>query len=192
MMMWMTTLTISLCAIIISAGMGEPTVHMAMSGLVSLAMALLAIRENMSMRASGSPPGLVASSTARYMGLVWVWAALSLLVTYLFILQWPEWWQFFLALTSAGVLCLFFAATLEKDAETGRKDLTMINLARYLTIGQLIGMAVAAIGLWIDPDKHFLDVGHPDWAANSIFFFGALSIAAISLHALIYNEHPKA
>lgn len=188
MIIWMFILTVSVCAIIFSAALGDPNIHMAMTGLVSLGMALLAIRENMTLRAQGASRNEVSASTARYMGLVWLWGALALFVTYMFILQWVEWWQFFLGFAAAGVLCLLLATAIARDEESGRKDETILMMARYLAIGQLIGMLITMAGLTIDPDKRFLNTSFPDWAANNVFFFGAIALAAITTHALIYDR----
>ena len=106
-----------------------------------------------------------------------------MLLTYVFVLNWREWWQYVLAAVAAAALCLYFASMMAKDAETGRRDEAMLNLARYLTIGQLAGMVIAMVGMIID-DKMPRDPGEPDWAANAIFFFGAAALAAISLNAL--------
>jgi len=192
MIIWMIVLTISVVAIILSAASGDPSVHMVMTGFVSLAIALLAIRENMQLRAAGAGRSAVSAATARYMGLVWLWGALSLLVTYMFILEWHEWWQFFLGFAALGVLCLLLATAIERDAESGRVDETVLDLTRYLAIGQLAGMLIAIIGLLIDPTKRFLTIEVKDWAANNIFLFGAISLAAITAHALIYDKKAAA
>jgi hypothetical protein len=91
-----------------------------------------------------------------------------------------------------GVLCLFFAAAIERDEAAGRTDETLLNLSRYLAIGQLIGMAIAVIGLLIDPGKTFLDTKAPDWAANNIFFFGALALLAITGYSLASDKQKPA
>lgn len=192
MVMWMVALTVSVCMIVISAAVGQPIVLMAMTGLVSLAIALLAVRENASLSADGASRSAVGASTARNMGLVWLWGALALLVIYLFVLQWHQWWQLFIGLAFVGVLSLFFAATLRRDGDAQRDDETMLRLGRYLVIAQLIGTLVTIAGLMLDPDKHFMTTQRPDWAANNIFLFGALALAAISAHALLADRNRTA
>ncbi|HKZ97392.1 MAG TPA: hypothetical protein VJ045_10480 [Hyphomicrobiaceae bacterium] len=187
----MIVLTVSVCAVILSAAIGAPVLLMAVTGSASLGCAWLAIREARMLEAAGASRSAIASSDARYMGFVWAWGALVLLTTYLFILQWRDWWQFVIALALVGAFCLWFAAALERDAEAGREDETMLTLGRYLAIGQLAGMIVAVAGLAIDPDKQFLSTNRPDWAANSIFLFGALAVAAISAHALLRDRRSK-
>ena len=183
---WMINLTLSLCAIILAAGANSSTMHMAASGAVSLVLEILAVREHGRLMASGASKSVVGASTARYSGLIWAWGALGILVTYEFILdkQWPEWNQFFLGFMLAAAGCLLFANMLTKDAATGKDDASVLNLGRILVLVQFIGMMVAAITMLID-GKFPRSIEKPDWAACNIFFFGALSIAAISLNALI-------
>ncbi len=117
------------------------------------------------------------------MALVWAWAAVSLLLTYVFLLEWGEWWQYVLGAGAIAALCLLFATMLARDAEAGREDAAMLKLARYLTLAQLAGMILAMIGLVVD-DKMPRDPHKPDWAASAIFFFGAAALAVISANAL--------
>jgi hypothetical protein len=88
------------------------------------------------------------------------------------------------------LLCLFFSATLARDAAGEREDATMLNLARYLTIGQLAGMIIAMIGLIADA-KMPRDPARPHWAASAIFFFGAAALAVISADALRRMASPR-
>ena len=187
---WMINLTLSLCAIILAAGTNSPTLHMAASGAVSLVLAILAVREHAALNASGASKSVVGASTARYAGLIWAWGALGILVTYDFILdkKWPEWPQYFLGFMLAAAGCLFFANMLSKDSASGKDDSSVLSLGRALVILQFIGMMVAAITMLID-GKFPRGLEYPDWAARNIFFFGALSIAAISLTALLSTRN---
>jgi hypothetical protein len=157
--------------------------HMALTAVSALGLAGLALVERRRLLASGAGEGALSASTATAMAVVWAWAALSLLITYVFISTWGEWWQYVLGAGAVALLCLFFSATLARDAAAGRQDATMLNLARYLTIGQLAGMIIAMIGLIADA-KMPRDPAKPDWAASAIFFFGAAALAAISANAL--------
>ncbi|MEQ8822885.1 MAG: hypothetical protein RIC14_00775 [Filomicrobium sp.] len=191
---WMITLTISLAAIILSAAGGQDAVHTAAAALIGLAIAAMAVAENWKQRKAGASENVISASTARQMGLVWVWGALSLFVTYFFILSWKEWLVFTGAFAAVGILCLLFAAALDNDEKKGRTDPTMLNLAWYLSIGQIIGMVLAMVGLVIDgkfPVTTEANIGWQDWAANNIFFFGALSIAIITANALYTRKQAE-
>jgi VIT1/CCC1 family predicted Fe2+/Mn2+ transporter len=84
---------------------------------------LLAVVQRRRLVAAGANAAALSSATATAMAVVWLWAAASLLVTYVFISE--EWWQYVLGAGIVGLLCLFFAATLSRDASAGREDATM-------------------------------------------------------------------
>ncbi len=178
-------LAVSVVALLLTARAGAPTLHLAAAGVASLACAAMAIRERDARLSRRESRSAVEASTAEYMGLLWIWGSLGLFATYVFVLSWREWWQFVIAFAVAGALCLGFSRALERDAGRGRDDETMLKLGRYLGIAQLAGMTVTVLGLAIDPDKEFLALKRPDWAANNIFLAGALSLAAITAHALL-------
>lgn len=186
LVIWMISLTVGLCVTILAAGALEPQVHIAMSAMICLAFAGLGIGENRSQHAAGLSKSAIAATTAHYMGLIWAWGALAILVTYMFILNWSEWWQFFAGFAFAAVLCLFFASALNRDAEAGREDASMVRISRALVMVQLAGMVVAVVGLIIDKKvTHFMFPSrYPDWAANNIALSGAVALALISANAL--------
>ena len=181
--LWIVALVIGTAAVFCSAALHNPPLNLALTAIVALAFAALAAWDRRQLAAAGASGPSLSSATARSMAVVWGWAASSLLLTYVFALNWSEWWQYVLAAGGAAALCLFFASMMGRDAESGRRDEAMLNLARYLTIGQLAGMVIVMLGLILD-DKMPRDPKEPDWAANAIFFFGAASLAVISLNAL--------
>ena len=183
---WMISLTLGLCAVILTAAAGQPTWHLLATGLISVVFAMMAIRENHTLIAEGASKNVIAASTARYIGLIWTWAAIGLLVIYSLIFEdrWAEWWQFFIAFLFAAVGCIIYANMLTRDAEAGREDTSVIKLGRLLVMALLVGMVIAIASLFID-GKFPRDVSHPDWAACNIFFFGALAVAAICINALM-------
>lgn len=182
---WMIALTLSICAIILTAALNRPDLHMIASGAVSVVFALTAIREHNALRAAGASKSEVGSSTARNAGLVWAWGALGIFVTYAFILQnrWPEWWHFFLGFAVAAIASIIFSNMLDRDSTAGRVDQSVMSVGRGLVLLQLIGVILAVISMFFD-GKFPRAATYPDWAACNIFFFGALAIAAISLNAL--------
>ncbi len=182
-LIWGVFLAFGVAAVFFGAAAGTPELHMGLTALVCLGFAIAAIWERRRLTAGGAGQAALASATASSMALVWAWAALSLLLTYVFVLSWIEWWQYALGAGAVAALCLFFTAVLSRDAAARREDQAMLKLARYLTLGQLVGMIVAMVGLVLD-DKMPRNPDKPDWAASSIFFFGAASLAIISLNAL--------
>ncbi len=186
---WMISLTLSLCTIILAAGANMPGLHMAASGAVSLIFSVLAIREHNALVAAGANKFTIGGSTARHIGLVWAWGALGIFVTYFLILEqrWPEWPGFFTGFILAGAGCLLFAGMLDRDAQEGSKDQSVMKFGRTLVALQLAGVVVGVVSLLVD-GKFPRDASHADWAACNIFFFGALAIIAISLNALLSTK----
>jgi hypothetical protein len=187
---WIFALTIAVCATIVAAGANQPTLHMATTGIVSVAIAVMAIRDHQKLMNDGAPTSAIASSTARYLGLIWAWGALALAATYLLILEtrWPEWWQFFIGFTFAAVASIAFSNMLDRDTEVGHAGEPVVRVGRALVWVQLVGMVAGIISLLVD-HKFPRDMGHADWAGCNILFFGALAIGAVSLDALRSPAH---
>lgn len=187
---WLCALTAAIFATILAATANQPILQMAATAAVSIAIALLAIRDHRKLRDVGGSASAVASSTARYLALIWAWAALTLLITYVFIIQqhWPEWWQFFLGFAFAAVASLGFSAMLDRDRAAGNTDPALVKFGRILVKAQVIGMFAGVASLFVD-GKFPRAETYADWAGCNIFFFGALAIAAISLDALRSPAH---
>lgn len=186
---WVSILTIGICAIILAAGSGIAHYYMATTALISFAIAAIGLREIISLDKANAPLSAVSASTARYMGLVYAWGALALFATYYFILpEWREWPVFTGALALVAAISIFFASAMSNDVARGKDDPTLLKIGRILTIVQFSGTVAAVIGLMIDPDKQFLNTAKLDWAAQTIFLFGAIALAAISAAALFYTR----
>lgn len=166
-------------------------VHAVIAAATALLVAGIAVRQCRTLLAKAASASEIASSNAWYMGLIWGWGMLALIVIYgTGVLVWKEWWHFVLAFGLAAALSLYFARVLKNDALAGKEDETMLRIARYLAIVQLAGMVITMLGLIIDGKMvRFLTPRFTDWAANNIFFFGALGIAVISAYALQHNKH---
>ncbi|HXE02369.1 MAG TPA: hypothetical protein VN623_10515 [Hyphomicrobium sp.] len=175
----------AVCATVLAAAAHQPPLHMAVAGVAGLALTFMAIRDRQRLMFAGATTSAVASSTARHLGIVWAWAALAVAASYLLIIEarWPEWWQFFIGFGFAAIASFVFASMLDRDAAAGRGDDTLVKFGRLLVQVQIVGMAAGIISLFVD-GKFPRAVNHADWAGCSIFFFGALAIAAISLDAL--------
>jgi hypothetical protein len=120
------------------------------------------------------------------MGYVWAWGALGLVISYgSGVVSWREWLTFFVAFAILAAASLFFSMLLQRDADQGKEDEALLKVGRYLAWAQLFGMVAVVVGLLIDGKMtRFLVPRYGDWAANNIFFFGALAIGAISAYAL--------
>ena len=182
---WLAILLLTVAAVLAATHLGDIRLHLAVAGLSALIFAGMGVRENAHLTTSGASQHAIGASSARHMGLVWIWGAAILVLSYTLLLTpWREWLHFFAAFAVVGVLCLLFASALERDAASNSDDQTMLKLGRLLTIGQVVGMLAMLIGIAIDPDKSIVTKARPDWAANIVFVFGGLALLAISAHAL--------
>jgi hypothetical protein len=187
---WIVGVGASIAALVIAAAFKLHYVHMAVAAAVAILIALAAIAATRSVELANGKRALLTSSNIRHLGLVWAWAALALFVTYAFVLQWREWWHFVLAFAALAAACLALSIALAKDAESDHADDTMLKLARIVAIVHLVAMVITVVGLIIDGKMvRFLNPRHQDWAAQNIFFFGAIALAAISWHTLATIKH---
>ncbi len=188
---WTLGIGASVALLVISAAMKLHYLHMVVAAAVGILMAVSAFKD--ARQYATGQPGLarVASNNLRHMGMIWAWGAVTIFATYAFrILTWREWMTFFVALMVLSGLSLFLSATLRKDAEAGSKDETMLKVARGYATFMLAAMVITAIGLVVDGKLwRFTTVAgqrpnSQDWAANNIFFFGALAMAAVAWHTI--------
>lgn len=179
-------LAISLAGVVLAAGAGSGPIHAAVIAAASLIFAVLAVLEQRRLTAAGAGRAAVAASSARHVAYVWMLGAMSVILTYNFILQWREWLAFGLGMIVIAGLCLLLASLFDSDAKAGKTDEAMLGLTRTLTIIQTIGMVIAMVGLVIDGKFAIgLAASRSDWAANNTFFFGALAVAIIGAYGLM-------
>ena len=135
----MASLTLSIGAMAVAAGAKLPGVHMAMAATISIAIAIISVRENRI-----APCREREQDAARRVERVtWAWsgrgalglprdlsrrAPLARVVALL------------LAFAAVAVVCLAVAAMLARDGAAGRQDEAMLKVARTLTMVQLAGM----------------------------------------------------
>lgn len=191
MIIWMLGIGASVALLVISAAMKLHYLHMVVAAIVAILVALSAFRDARQEASNQAGLALVASANLRHMGMIWAWGAVTIFATYAFrILTWREWMTFFVALMVLSGLSLFLSATLRKDGEAGTKDDTMLKVARGYAIFMLAAMVITMIGLIVDGKLwRFATVAgqrpnSQDWAANNIFFFGALAMAAVAWNTI--------
>jgi FtsH-binding integral membrane protein len=190
MIFWMVSISVSVMLLVISAAgrAMDPQmayVHMAVAALVALVFALIAMRDTRKLIHAGAPRNAIYASTTRFMGLVWSWAALALVITYgTGILQWANWHHFFTITFVLAGLCLFLSLTIRKDVERGTADDKVLQLGGVITTLQLAGMVAVIVSLAFNRSDLFAVSGGESWAANHIFLFTALALAATSAYTL--------
>lgn len=190
LIVWMIAFTIGISVTVLSAAAGNYDLHLGVTAVVTLTIAIVAVQTHRKLMTRKAHRSALAASTSRYIGLVWIWAACALLVTYEFILTWRESWLFVAGLLIVGALCLGLAHMFDRDGDADKHDETMLSLGRTLNTLQVFGMLIAVAGLVADGKFGPAARGamKPDWAANNIFFFGAIAVALIGAHALIAEK----
>jgi hypothetical protein len=193
MVAWMLLIAVSVAGLVVSAALraGNQSMaysHFAIAAGVSILFALLGVRKLIALHAAGATRSAIAAEGARSTGLVWAWVALVIGATYgTGVLTWKEWLFHFIGIIGVAAGCLAIAAALDRSASQPREDETMLTLARYLGIGQLVGMMIVIIGFLVGGQMtRFLVERFADGPAKNVMFFGAVAVAAITGAALKY------
>lgn len=188
MVVWILALSIAVSVHAITAAMPSVELHALISVMISLVIAVLAVRENERVLTSQNDIFDLAAANARYMAVVWGWAAVTVTLTYASVLHWADWWHYAMPISAAAVLYLCFANLMDKGNESTTAN-RALKLARFLAIVQLVGALASIVGLIAGGKLAFashVSIANlaRDWAANDIFFFGATALAVISAVAL--------
>lgn len=190
---WVGLLIACLAALLWGVSSGQPDVLSIVMSVISVGVVGYAIADNWSLTSSGNNANSIASANSRHMGFVWALGALGLLFSYTLFIEWKEWLVFTGVFGLVALLVVGFAFIVGNgndtlaSSETDKGEDALLKLARYLTIAQLVGMVATMIGLAVDgkiPASVQPNSAWHDWAANVIFFYGALMLAAISANAL--------
>lgn len=173
---------------------GQHVANLVFAGVTALLFAFEGVLALRRLAAGGASETRLAETSATRMGLVWAWGALALLVIYLGLLSWREWWHFFVGFAAAALASFALARALARDEAAGGGDGAMLKLGRLLAKAQLAGMVVAVIGLVVDGKvwRFRNPVKYPDWAGDNLFLMGAVALAAVSLAALTTSAAKRA
>lgn len=196
--LWGLGICASVAALAITAGLkpGDLSmayIHMAIAAASAVGLSLLA-KSRLAHEAADPTGGraLALSAGLSNLALVWTWASLALFATYAFVLQWHEWWRFVVVFALLAAACFRIAAMLRQKGPSEASESTIVKLAHGATIVHLGTGVVTVLGLLIDGKMvRFLVPRHQDWAAQNIFFFGALAFAAIGWSALAAARAPR-
>ncbi len=168
------------------AGVQMALAHMGIAALMAIGFAVKFVLADKALRAANARESAIAANTARFTGFVAAWATACLITVYgTGLLVWREWGTFTIACALLAGLCILFSSMLQRDADAGHDDPGLLKLANGLAIVLLVGMAITIVGFAIDGKMmRFLNPRFTDWAANNVFFFGAVALTAISGHAI--------
>ena len=185
---WIVSIGLGTAALTVTAALKLYYLHMAVAAAVAVFMALAAIGE---VRAAVSDEDR-AQISLRHLGLVWIWTALNLFVTYAFGFTWRPWLPLFSGCFLAGGLCLFVASTLRQAVEENKPDPLFSRMARLIAMVQLV--VTGSTGLSLLLEIFIFQPGillQQGWAARNLFLFSSLALAAISLSTLHLETAPE-
>jgi hypothetical protein len=182
---WIAALLLGALLAIDMAAAGSPLQHMFTAAVVVSAYTGLSVFDLNQLTSRSASEHAIASATARHCALVWAWGTISILLIYTLVFpgQWREWWQFVLGFGFAAMAATAFSKLIDQDVARDQTDRSLLKIGRSLLIVQTVGAGLGLVSMIAD-GKFPRAQSHPDWAACNIFFFGALAIAAISIHAL--------
>lgn len=184
---------VSIAALLYYAGLELQDRHLAVAAAAAATLTYLGMAARRRDIRDNASATVVARTTAKAFGTVWLWGALAILLTYIAVAAtpWPEWWHFALGFGVAAALAFGFSSMLARDAREGREDATMLGAGRVVAIVQLVGMIGGIISIFVD-GKFPRAVTYADWAGIQITLCGALAIALLSAHALLVTPAPTA
>ncbi len=122
-----------------------------------------------------------ASANARFMGFAYAWGSLSIAsMYYLTDLYWYHAYQYTLYLAVPAIVSLIFARTLSSSGGSGHTN-GNLRLSKFITLVQAVAM-LGIISYLLFSGK--LSVIRKDWAADHVFFWGAVTLLILSILAL--------
>ncbi|MFX9112467.1 hypothetical protein ABTN46_19335, partial [Acinetobacter baumannii] len=88
LMIWMTAFTIATCLGVVAAAAGMPELHLGVTAAIALAIAGVGVHTLRSQAAAGANRSAISATVSRHVGFVWIWAAVTILIIYGFVLSW--------------------------------------------------------------------------------------------------------
>jgi hypothetical protein len=164
----------------------------ALSLIVTMFIAVSAMRHFAAFRNAGTHVSLQAAVIIRYMGMVWAWAALTLVAVYQSLLSWPPWIGAFVLMLAGALTLLFIAKILDRDALETTDDPRIFDLVRIVAKIQFIATCVAVGGL-LAFGKFSVSAFASDesWAAMNILLTSAIGLAVMSGYYLVFVGMPE-
>ncbi len=180
MVFWMLGITIAVSAMVIAAAMEGRAAHLALGLVIVVFITLSAVMAHRSATDEGKDAPRLAAILARFMGMLWAWAAIAVFITYAFILvQSQDWPGVVVVLTLGSGMCLFISNILERDAEGGQSDPKVVNFVLLIAKVQL-GACCVALGGLLAYSRFVMGGPDPRWAAVNLLLCTTLGLAALS------------
>ena len=187
MVFWMLGISFSAGAMVFTVALNAHLAEFALAAIIVTFIAISAVRDYAAL--DGEHPSRRAAVLARYMGMLWCWAAMSVSLIYGFVMQWSAWYGVFFVLVMGAGLCLFIANVLERDAAEDAVDSRIIGLVELIAKIQF-GATCVAVGGLVAFGKLSVDAfgGDAKWAAVNILLCMGLALAGLSGFAIAAGD----
>jgi hypothetical protein len=185
-MFWMLGVAFAAAAMVMTSAMDAHIAQFALAMVISAFIAISGLRDHHALWSEGANAPRLAAALARHMGLLWAWAAVSVVLIYsLIITSWSGWFACFLILVMGAALCLFLANILVRDADQADPDPRIINLVNWIARVQFAATCLAVGGL-LAFGKFSANAfgGEAKWAAVNIMLCAAMALAGLSGYAV--------
>jgi hypothetical protein len=189
--LWVFGTAFAVAIMIVTVAMGYHAGQFALSLIVTMFIAVSAMRHFSVFRAAGTHPSLQAAVIIRYMGMVWAWGAVGLIAIYQFLLTWDAWLASFVLLLTGALALLFVGKILDRDALENNDDPRVLELVRLVAKGQFVLTCIALGGLLAyGKFSAAAFAGDDAWAAMNILLTTALGLALMSGYYLVFVGMP--
>lgn len=178
---WMLGVSGAAAAMVLTAALDLYGLQVVLSIVIAGFIVLSAIRDHRTLQALNGFAAHAYATLVRHMGLLYAWAAISIVLVYAFLLQWDYWFAAFLLMILGATLCLFLANILMRDLTGDGVDGHVVDLVRSIAKAQFAATCVAFGGLiafgTLSPSTFG---GEAKWVAVNVMLCAAFALAALS------------
>ncbi len=190
MVIWMLGIAFSAGAMVVTTSTEAYVGQFALATVIVAFITISGIRDHNAAAAEGQHPSLQSATIARHMGLLWAWAAVSVVLIYsLVITAWTAWFASFLILVMGAAVCMFLANILVRDAAQDEVDSRVVTMVHWIARLQF-GATCLAIGGLIAIGKFSASAfgGEAKWAAVNVMLCMAIGLAGLSGYAIAQDS----
>jgi hypothetical protein len=180
MVIWIVAIGISLGMMLMTAAADMNAMHLMLATLITSCIAACGVRDVFkSEEDNGCATGRAAILT-RYIGVMWAWSAVAILITYDLVLQWDGWYAAFLFLSIGSAGSLFISSILRREAKTSEGDVRLVGLVNVMARAQFV-IACLVLGMLFAGGNFADQLGSASaWASINICISTAMGFAVLN------------
>jgi hypothetical protein len=180
MVIWIVAIGVSLGLMLVTAAADMDGLHLMLASLITSCIAACGIRDVFKFEEDRNCPTGRAAILSRYIGVMWAWSAIAILITYDLVLSWDGWYIAFLILSIGAAASLFVSSILKREATTRDGDLRLVGMVDVVARAQFV-ISCLALGALLAGGK-FSNVAGGDaaWASVNICISAAMGFAVLN------------